>query len=399
MSDAPPGAPDYRRLFAAYATALLGTGVAVVGLTLLAFDLAGDDAGVVVAAALSIKVAAYVLVAPLAAALTGRAPKKPLLVGLDLVRAAAILALPFATELWQLYLAVFAFAAAAAAFTPAYQALVPVLLPDPHDYARALSKSRIASELENGVSPVVAAAIILALGERGLFVAAMAAFLASAAFVASARLPAPPAAPPGTLLRKFALGPRLLFGRPGLRGLAPLHLAASTGAAMVMVNTTVVVQGALELGASAVALAFAAFGLGSVAGALAVPGLIARRGERATMLAGAALTAAALAAGLAVDGYAGLLAVWGAVGLGAAVALTPAPFLVRRLTPPADRVAAYAALFALANATLLVAYPLAGWLGDALAPPAALAVAGALAAAAGLAAAATLPGDATAPAD
>jgi hypothetical protein len=60
---APPGMRDYRRLFAAYATAMLGTGIAVVGLALLAFDLAEHDAGLVIATALSIKVFAYVTVA------------------------------------------------------------------------------------------------------------------------------------------------------------------------------------------------------------------------------------------------------------------------------------------------------------------------------------------------
>ena len=54
---------------------------------------------------------------------------------------------------------VFVFAAASAAFTPSYQAMTPHLLPDPGDYARALAKSRIATELENGLTPALAAAL------------------------------------------------------------------------------------------------------------------------------------------------------------------------------------------------------------------------------------------------
>lgn len=378
---AAPGMRDYQRLFAAYATALVGTGVAVVGLALLAFDLVEDDAGVVIATALSIKVFAYVFIAPLAAALSGRLPKRPLLIGLDLARAAAILTLPVATELWQLYLAVFVFTAASAAFTPTYQALVPHLLPEPDDYARALAKSRVASELENGVSPVVAAALLLALSYRGLFLAAMAMFLLSAAFVWTARLPAAPAAPRRGALRALALGPRLLLTTPGLRGLVPLHLAVATGAAMVMVNTVVIVQGDFDLDGRASAVALAAFGLGAVIGAVAVPGLLPRLGEKATILSGCALQTAALLAGIAVASYASLLGLWFAIGLGGAVALTPAPFVLRRLTPPEHHPVVYAALFALANATLLVAYPLAGWLGaEEVSSAAAFAVLGALAA-------------------
>ncbi len=391
-----PGARDYGRLFAAYVTALLGTGIVVVGLALLAFDIAGDDAGVVIATALSIKVFAYVTVAPVAAALTGRVAKKPLLVGLDLVRAAAILVLPFATGLWQVYLAVFVFSAASAAFTPTYQALVPHLLPDPADYARALSKARVANELENGISPLVAAALLLVLSQAGLFVAALAAFLVSAGYVASARLPTLPPAPPGALWSKLALGPRLLVGTPGLRGLAPLHLAAAVGVAMVMVNTVVFVQGDFDLGGRATAVAFAVFGLGSVAGALAVPALLARAGEKPTILAGCGLVVAGLLGGLGLGEYAGLLALWAAIGVGSALALTPAPVLLRRLTPARHHAAVYAALFALGNAALLAAYPVAGWLGAEFAPRLAFALAGALAAAASVATALAWPRAATA---
>ena len=46
--------------------ALIGTGLATVALGLLAFDLAGDNAGMVLGKALAIKMIAYVGVAPVA---------------------------------------------------------------------------------------------------------------------------------------------------------------------------------------------------------------------------------------------------------------------------------------------------------------------------------------------
>lgn len=397
---AAPGLADYRRLFAAYATALIGTGVAVVGLALLAFELVEDDASVVIATALSIKVFAYVFIAPVAAALAGDVAKKPLLIGLDLLRAGAILTLPFATQLWHLYLAVFVFSAASAAFTPTYQTLVPHLLPAPDDYARALAKSRVANEMENAISPMVAAALLLVLSYRGLFLAAMALFLLSIYWIWTARLPAlPPPPRQGNALRGLTLGPRLLLSTPGLRGLVPLHLAAAAGAAMVMVNTVVIVQGDFDLDGRASAVALAAFGLGSVLGAVAVPTLLARLGERRTILLGCALTVVALFTGVAVQSYPGLLALWLVVGAGGAVALTPAPFVLRRLTPPEHHPVVYAALFALANATLMAAYPLAGWLGSEDFPPrAAFAVLGALAATFTALTARVWPREATAPA-
>ena len=50
----------YRHLFAAQVIALVGTGLATVALGLLAYDLAGADAGSVLGTALAIKMVAYV---------------------------------------------------------------------------------------------------------------------------------------------------------------------------------------------------------------------------------------------------------------------------------------------------------------------------------------------------
>lgn len=372
------GAADlraYRRLFAAYVTALLGTGITVVGASLLAFDLTGEEAGVAIAVALSIKVFAYVAIAPLAEALMGRARRRRLLVALDLVRAATILSLYFVTALWQFYLAVLVFTAASAAFTPSYQALVPRLLPDPDDYARALAKSRAVSELEGGVSPAVAAALLLVLTLKGLFLAAVLAFLLSAAILLAGRLPDLPPAPRSSLWRRATLGPRLLAATPAFRGLAPLHLAAAIGSAMVMVNTVSWVQGDLQgqfgLGDRAAGLAFGLYGLGSAAGAVAAPAILGRFGERTAIFGGCALMIAALAAGLRLDGYGWLLGLWAAIGAGSTLALTPAPLLLAR-APERRYAPLHAALFALGNAALLVAYPAAALLGWALKPDAAL---------------------------
>ena len=60
----------YRHLFAAQVIALLGTGLMTVALGLLAYDLAGADAGAVLGTALAIKMIAYVGVAPVAQAFT-----------------------------------------------------------------------------------------------------------------------------------------------------------------------------------------------------------------------------------------------------------------------------------------------------------------------------------------
>jgi MFS family permease len=131
----------YRHLFMAQVIALIGTGLATVALGLLAYDLAGDRAGAVLGTALAIKMSAYILVAPVAAAFADKFPRRTMLVTLDLVRALVAIA-PFVTQIWEIYILIFVLQSASAAFTPTFQATIPDILPDEREYTRALSLSR-----------------------------------------------------------------------------------------------------------------------------------------------------------------------------------------------------------------------------------------------------------------
>ena len=124
--------------------ALLGTGLLTVALGLLAYDLAGARAGMVLGTALTIKMIAYVGLSPVAQALVHRLPRRAVLVAADAVRACIALCLPFVTEIWQIYALIFFLQAASATFTPTFQASLPDILPDNQDYTRALSLSRLA---------------------------------------------------------------------------------------------------------------------------------------------------------------------------------------------------------------------------------------------------------------
>lgn len=161
-----------------------------VALGLLAFDLAGRDAGAVMGTALTIKMVAYVGVAPVVAALVDRLPKKAVLVGADLIRFAVALLLPFVAEVWQIYALVFVLQSASATFTPAFQSLIPAVLPDERQYTRALSLSRLAYDLESLLSPAFAAALLAVVSYHDLFVGTAIGFAGSIAFVLLARLPA-----------------------------------------------------------------------------------------------------------------------------------------------------------------------------------------------------------------
>jgi MFS family permease len=356
---------SYYRLFGGYLLALIGGGVAVVGLAIAAFDLAGGEAeaAAVIGAAFALKTLAYVAGGPLAAALLGGLPRRPVLVTLDLVRAAAILGLPFVTAVWQLYALILAFALASAAFTPIYQAVVPRLLPDPAAYAASLGRSRLAAELDGAVAPLIAAGLLATVGLRGLFVAAMAAFIVSALLIGGARLGAGAQESPAEGVARLWRGVGALFAAPALRGLGPLALAVGLVTATVTVETAPLVMGRLGRGPEAAAWALAAFGAGSAAAAVALPRLMAALSPRQVMLGGGAAMALALAAASGVSLYATLLAVWAAVGAGAALALSPAGALIRSVATREQQPSIYTAHFAVANAAAALGYALAGAFG------------------------------------
>ncbi len=376
----------YRHLFAAQIIALLGTGLATVALGLLAWDLAGADAGRVLGTALAIKMIAYVVLSPVAAALAEHLPRRALLVGLDLIRAVVALALPFVTEIWQIYGLIFLLQAASAGFTPAFQATIPDVLPEERDYTSALSLSRLAYDLETLISPMLAAALLSLVSFPMLFGGTVVGFVASALLIVTVRLPARAAVRQAGFTDRLTRGMRIYLATPRLRGVLALNLAVAAAGAMVIVNTVVLVQARLGLGAPEVALALAAFGAGSMAAALALPHLLERIADRPAMLGGVAILVAGMALGPFAGSLEALLLLWALIGLGYSLVQTPVGRLLRRSARPAERPALFAAQFALSHAAWLVTYPLAGWVGAGAGLDAAFAVMALIGAAGGLAA-------------
>ena len=369
----------YRHLFAAQVIALLGTGLATVALGLVAFQLAGSDAGAVLGTALAIKMVAYVSIAPIAGAFANQFPRRAMLVALDLVRAAVAICLPFVDAIWQVYALIFVLQAASAAFTPTFQATIPDVLPDEAEYTRALSLSQLAYNLENLVSPALAAALLTVTSFHWLFAGTAAGFVVSAALVVSVLLPSPRPIEQRGIYDRTTRGIRLYLATPRLRGLLSLNLAVAAAGATVIVNTVVLVQAHLGLGQRETAWALAAFGAGSMIAALTLPHLLNRLPDRRVMLAGALLLVAGLLAGFAALAtstlsFTALLPLWLVLGFGYSAVGTPTGRLLRRSAHPEDRPALFAAQFALSHACWLLTYPLAGWLGAKAGLPVSLAV-------------------------
>jgi len=364
----------YRRLFAAQSVALLGTGLLTVALGLLAFDLAGSNAGAVLGTALTVKMLAYVGFAPVINALVARLPKKPVLIGADMVRAGMALCLPFITETWQVYVVVFLLQSASATFTPAFQSLIPSVLKQERDYTRALSLSRLAYDMEALVSPAAAAVLLSVVSYNNLFLGTVAGFLFSAGMVALTVLPrtAAGADAPGSLWHRTTLGARIFWGNRRLRSLLALNLVVAAPTALVLVNSVVYVRQVLHRPETDLALALACFGVGSMIVALSAPRVLERFGDRAVMLSGAALIPVALAGATTVTflalpgtGWWWLMGLWFLLGAGNSTILTPSSRLLRDASTEQTRPYVFTAQFSLSHACYVLAYPLAGWAGAA----------------------------------
>ena len=355
--------PTFRHLFAAQLVALLGTGLATVALGLLAWQLAGDTAGAVLGTALAIKMVAYVTLAPVAAAIAERLPRRAFLVALDLIRAGVIACLPFVDQVWQVYVLIFALQAASAGFTPAFQAVIPDVLKDEGDYTNALSLLRLAEDLEQLASPILAALLLTVVSFPVLFAGTVAGFVASALLVVTARLPDRARAEGSHFWADVTKGVRIYTATPRLRGLMVMEAAVAAAGAMVYVNTVVLVKARLGLGEEAVALAFAGFGAGSMLAAFLLPRILTRLDDRPVMIGGAALMVAGVALVPMVGSLAALIALWAVIGFGFSLTQTPIGRIINRSAREADRGAVFAAQFALSHACWLVTYPLAGWVG------------------------------------
>src|SRR5690606_19749277 len=267
--------------------------------------------------------------------------------------------------------------AGSATFTPAFQSVIPSVLPDERDYTRALSLSRLAYDLEALCSPLLAAALLTVLGYHWLFLGTVAGFVASALLVATTTLPARPVGERREpLVERLTAGARIMLARAEPRRLLAMNMGVAAGTGFVIVRAVVLVRDVLGGADTGVAVALACYGAGSMAVALAVPRLLTLLDDRVLMLAGCALVSAALsatAAWLAIDP--GRATAWVALGLcsaalgaGTSAVNTPSARLLRQACTEAELPSVFTAQFSLSHACFLLTYPAAGWLATGAGP-------------------------------
>ncbi len=385
--------PAYRWLFSAQVIGLVGSGLATVALGLLAFELAGGNAGEVLGVVLGLKVATYAVVSPVVAAWGSNIPRKQLLIAMDVIRALAIGSIVFVDSVWQIYVLIVIVSAASAGFTPAFQALIPDIFEDVETYTKALSIHRLAYEIEAVFSPMLAGLLLTVISYSALFALNAFAFLVSAAVILAVAVPVVKRGDLGARsVSQIHQGIKLFCSVPRLRGLFALDWAVAAAGAMVIINTVVFVKSEYGLGDSEVAWALGAFGVGSMTVAILLPRVLRQIRDRTVMiLGGATLAVSMVLTWLFVGSFAALVGPWILAGAGTSMVLTSSGRLIQRSGTSSERPSLFAAQFSLSHICWIFTYPIAGFAGGALGLPAAAAILGAIAVAGTIGAVALWP--------
>ncbi len=207
-------------------------------------------------------------------------------------------------------LIVFGGGAMAAIGFPAYQAILPDLVPLP-DLPAAISLSSTQFNMGRIVGPALAGIVIVTGGYAWTFAVNAASFGAVIVALLLVRLPlVRPAGLAVSLRRRLAEGARAAIAQPGCRlAITLIAVVALTASPFIALVPAV----ALKVFASAAvgtSVLIAAQGVGAVAGALALTPLVRRFGRRRVFVADIAAVSVMLAAyGLAPDLFAGAAAI------------------------------------------------------------------------------------------
>ncbi|VEH80356.1 putative nickel resistance protein (nreB) [Corynebacterium kutscheri] len=358
----------YARLFSAQILALVGTGLLTVALGLLAYDIAGAHASLVLSTALSIKMVAYVFLSPVLTTLVRSLPPRTIMISADIIRAAVAASLLWIDQTWQIYVLIFLLQASSAIFTPTFQATIPEVLDDEEEYTNAISLSRLAYDLEAVFSPLLAAALLMVTGYHTLFIGTLAGFIASASLILSIHLPTPSEVDThDTFMHRLTQGMRDFWYERPLRALIGLNLTVAASTALVMVNTVVIVRSYLDRSQAEVAFLLGCYGLGSMIIAFFAPRILQKVNDKYFMTVGSSITPVLLIIiGSVTLSHTGTInwslicILWGLIGAANATTLVTSPRLLKRHSLASNRPALYTAQFSLSHACFLITYPLAG---------------------------------------
>jgi MFS transporter, NRE family, putaive nickel resistance protein len=371
----------FARLYFAQAINLVGDAFTWLGLALLAVELAGKNAGGILAVALTLRVMSFVLLSPIAGSIADRFDRKQIMVITHLGRMVLVCGLPFVTQVWQLYGIVLLLNCCAAFFTPTYKACIPMLATDA-EVPQAIALSSSTYQILGVLGPGLAGAFANLVGQRQVFFLDGLTFLLAALTIlmlpGQLRINLENSSPRKLvqILQDIKLGTTPLLCDPALRYGLALQLVGAIGGAQILVNTVGYVQTTLKLGSVEYGWVMLAFGLGAALGSIAFSYLSRRKSTVLTShfpaqyltpatITGCGATIMTLAL-LPASGasFLGLIGLWLLAGLGQSWIDLPMQALVGTRVARELQGRVYGAHFAWSHLWWAIGYPMAGLVGQ-----------------------------------
>ncbi len=365
----------FARLYAAQTISLLGDALTWLGLALLAVELAGDRAPAILATALTCRIIAFIICAPISGIIADKfvgvaSPlenRKLILIGTHLVRMVLVGLLPFVQTIWQLYAIVLLLNIFHAFFTPTYQSTIPFVT-EPQEYAPAMALASATYQSLSIIGPGLAGIVAGWMGARTIFWLDSGSFFLAAVVMLTIRQPLNAVISDREIetqisyFSKLTLGTRLLFGDKILRYAVSIQLIGAIVGAQILVNTVGYVRVGLNLGDREYGWVMMAFGLGTVIGAFILAATQTTLARYCLIFGGGILMVIVMLFAYAPS-LPALILLWLLAGIGQNSINLPTQIEIGDRIPKQHQGKVYAAHFAWSHLWFGFAYPFAGWLG------------------------------------
>jgi MFS family permease len=312
------------------------------------------------------------LAAPWLGVLADRWSRRRLMLSTDLVRLAIFTAMTVVASVgasaYGVYVLAVTSTAVSGAYAPAQAALMPSLVDTPEELTAANLVGNTVGSIGMFAGPAIGGVLLALSGPSAVFGLNAALFLWSAAFVLQVPRDAPPERAERTrLLPELMEGFSTVLRRPALRVVIGLSTAQTVVEGAVEVLLVVLAIRVLHSGNAGVGWLNTAMGVGSVAGALVVAAMAARRRLAGGFALGLLLWGVPIAVAAALSSLAPALLLFAAVGTGAILCQVNSVTLLQRSAENEVLGRVFSVLETLMLASLalgsIVAPGLVSWLG------------------------------------
>ncbi len=358
----------FAKVYLAQTISLLGDAFTWVGLALLSYQFGKDQAAIILATALTLRVTAFILFSPFAGVLADIVDRKKILYSTHFIRMAIVACLPFVTEVWQIYVLVFLMNVFNAFFSPTYRSVIPQIV-DKKLYRQAIGLSAATYQLLGVLGPGLAGVLAIWLGAREIFIVDAATFVIAGILLLSLPKDFLNAPKQDEHIKKHTItwqdvtkGSKLLFANKDIRFALFIELVSAMAGAFILVNTITLVKGGLNLTDRNYGLIMAAFGIGATIAAFVSGAVDKTKSRRTSLILGALTLGFAISAANYLN-FSLLFVFWIIAGLGQSLAEIPSETLIGENIPEEEQGKVYGSHFAFSHLWWAIAYPIAGYFG------------------------------------